>query len=251
MNIQRIELEWEEQQYFAIVIDNVFSADEAASLIRRSDGIGYDIAQVNIGGGRQQTMTDVRNNNRCIIDDPSLSALFWSRIQEACNKLSANEVERLNLHYLFQPRRGWYPVGLNERLRVLRYTPGTYFKPHYDGPYVRQDELGPSRRGEQSFVTCLLYLSEGAEGGETKFLSDFNESKAVKVEPKIGRVVLFQHRMLHEGSMLVDGLKHVVRTDVMYSSKGPWHEYSRDPALFANGDSEGDGQENGDPFRTP
>ena len=38
----------------------------------------------------------------------------------------------------------WVCVGLNERLRTLRYGAGEYFLPHYDGMYVRADGLAQS-----------------------------------------------------------------------------------------------------------
>ena len=41
-------------------------------------------------------------------------------------------------------------------------------------------------------------------------------SKDVGVTPKIGRVLVFQHDILHEGSVLVRGTKYTMRTDVMY-----------------------------------
>lgn len=255
MKIQRINLDWEKRQYLALTIDNAFSSEEVADLIARSEEVGYELARVNIGSGIQREMTDYRNSDRCIIDDPAVAALLWSRIQKACNELDADEVERLNLQRLFQPKRGWYPVGLNERLRFLRYGPGTYFKPHWDGTYVRENELGPERRGERSFVTCQLYLTEGARGGATTFMSGFSRiEQRVPVEPMVGRVILFQHDLLHEGSTLKDGVKYVIRTDVMYTNKGLWHEYSRDPNLFShlNGDGEDAGGVAGDDgYRTP
>ena len=32
------------------------------------------------------------------------------------------------------------PTGLNERFRALVYAPGDYFKPHFDGSFVRNPE---------------------------------------------------------------------------------------------------------------
>ena len=49
------------------------------------------------------------------------------------------------------------------------------------------------------------------EGGETSFL-ELGEA----IEPRTGNALLFQHPLLHEGSVLRAGLKYVLRTDVMY-----------------------------------
>ena len=53
-------------------------------------------------------------------------------------------------------------------------------------------------------------------GGETAFLSG-NLKRSYKVAPKIGRVLLFQHRgLLHSGEEVENGLKYTLRTDLIY-----------------------------------
>ena len=106
--------------------------------------------------------------------------------------------------------KGLEVVGLNERLRFLRYDPGEYFKPHRDGSFVRADN------SEKSLITIQLYLSEGFEGGETTFFGPNNEK--VSVVPKTGMVLVFEHPLLHEGSLLKSGRKYSMRTDVMYKT---------------------------------
>ena len=100
-------------------------------------------------------------------------------------------------------------------MRFLKYSPGEYFKPHRDGSYKRPDGK------EISFVTIQLYLNEGFEGGKTTFMSGFNgpSERDVGVTPKIGRVLVFQHEILHEGSLLMAGTKYTMRTDVMYGEE--------------------------------
>jgi len=39
------------------------------------------------------------------------------------------------------------------------------------------------------------------------------------IEPRAGMALLFQHRLLHEGSEVTDGVKYVVRSDVMYRAR--------------------------------
>lgn len=100
-------------------------------------------------------------------------------------------------------------VSLNERLRFLRYDPGERFEPHHDGMYVRPDGI------ERSYITVQLYLNGGFEGGSTTFLGSLEDR--LEVVPMPGRVLVFEHRILHEGSALVKGRKYAVRTDVMYA----------------------------------
>ncbi|CAG8560436.1 16878_t:CDS:1, partial [Racocetra fulgida] len=149
----------------AFTIDNVCTPEECDALIKLSETDGYEAALVNIGGGQQQLMTDVRKSSRYIRDDVKLASDLWSRISKFVPATWSKES---------------FPViGLNERLRFLRYDPGERFKPHQDGPYQRPDG------SETTFVTVQLYLNdEGLEGGETSFLN-FTGNK-VKVTPKTG-----------------------------------------------------------------
>ncbi len=121
-------------------------------------------------------------------------------------------------------------VSLNERLRFLKYHPGDYFRPHCDGAYARPDG------SEMSFITIQLYLNNcnpnpgmmskllgsgekyDFEGGATTFLTYSTESKQKRVPcyPKAGRVLVFEHKILHEGSEVTKGIKYSMRTDIMY-----------------------------------
>jgi hypothetical protein len=59
-------------------------------------------------------MTDFRNNDRCIIDDTDMAKILFERIKT----------------YLPEIWKNYKIVGLNERLRFLRYDPGQKFKSH-------------------------------------------------------------------------------------------------------------------------
>jgi len=77
-------------------------------------------------------------------------------------------------------------------------------------------------------MTLHLYLSETAspapgekplKGGATAFHS-YNMRKQFNVEPKIGRVLVFQHRfLLHSGDDVLEGTKLTMRTDIMYTKE--------------------------------
>lgn len=131
---------------------------------------------------------------------------------------------------------------LNERLRFLKYTPGQFFKPHFDGCYYTDD------KSEASYMTLQIYLNgpepspeDGLQfadpevspdaanplkGGATRFFSDksFRASKKggskdifFDVEPRLGRVLVFeQEGMVHSGETISSGVKYTMRTDFMY-----------------------------------
>lgn len=74
---------------------------------------------------------------------------------------------------------------------------------------------------EISFFTIHLYLNESTPanklgGGETTFHS-YDMQRSFDVEPKVGRVLIFQHRdLLHSGADVTGGIKLTLRTDIMY-----------------------------------
>ncbi len=65
--------------------------------------------------------------------------------------------------------------------------------------------------GVRSLVTLVFYLNDGFEGGATEF-----PELGKKIEPRRGRALLFQHRVLHEATAVTRGEKLVLRTDVLY-----------------------------------
>ncbi len=57
-----------QREPFACTVDGLFNADEMAQWISHSESRGYEQALVNVGGGQQMEMLDVRNNKRYDID---------------------------------------------------------------------------------------------------------------------------------------------------------------------------------------
>ncbi|XP_078582749.1 uncharacterized protein LOC144865702 [Branchiostoma floridae x Branchiostoma japonicum] len=190
-----------QNEKLAFIVDNVFSKEECEELIRQTEEQGYEVAMLNVGGGRQILATDYRNSERCIMDSAERAEQIWERIKQ------------------YVPRR-WARrkvLGLNERLRFLKYGPGNYFHPHMDGSYRREN-------GERSYLTLMLYLNEGSTGGATNFISPMFATgdkikEKVPVIPKPGRVLVFQHDIYHEGEEVTAGVKYAMRTDVMYGAE--------------------------------
>lgn len=79
----------------------------------------------------------------------------------------------------------------------------------------------------ETHYTLHLYLNDSKEfdpssdlvGGATAFLSRERKSRQRKmdVNPRAGSVLIFQHRgLLHEGSIVKEGTKYTVRSDILY-----------------------------------
>ena len=95
---------------------------------------------------------------------------------------------------------------------------------HCDGSYTTPDGR------ERSWYTLHLYLNERDSsndlvGGATTFhgLDSFDGRDAespIHVYPKIGRVLLFQHRgLLHSGQDVEQGTKYTMRTDLLFTKE--------------------------------
>jgi len=162
----------------------IFSPGECAQLLRLVDH--YEPARVNVGDGRQALEPETRQCARCIVDAPAVAAHLFARIR----------------HLLPQEMPGGYRLeGLNERLRILWYAPGDYFRPHQDGNYQHEN-------GTVSLLTLQVYLNTlplGA-GGETIFK---NGNQLLKIRPVAGMILVFDQALWHEGATLLQG-------DVMY-----------------------------------
>lgn len=169
-------------------IKDFLSADECAAHIARAEQLEFAEAPITTNVGFVLNK-HVRDNDRVMLDDHVLAGQWW---------------ERAAL-YLPTPLNGWEACGLNERFRYYRYTRGQKFLPHYDGSFVRHAT-------EHSLLTFLVYLNDCYVGGETKFDTD----KRYVVQPQTGKALVFYHKQLHEGAPILDGVKYVLRTDVMY-----------------------------------
>lgn len=166
-------------------IADFLSAEECASFIERSEGRGYAGAGIRIEG-EEHFLKEVRNNDRVIWDDPHLAGLLFER---ARSSLPA-EIE------------GWKLAGLNERFRFYRYSEKQQFDWHLDGAVELVSGL-------ESFLTFMIYLNDGYEGGRTEFGWE-------SVAPVRGMALVFPHRRRHRGAPVLSGRKYVLRTDVMY-----------------------------------
>lgn len=185
----------------AFLLHNFLSDQECDELVALTERMGYNPAKVTTYGGKMVSLDTVRKGSR----------LIWDTQQSWLEPLW----ERLKHHLPDLGNSSFRPSELNNRLRFLKYEPGDYFRPHYDGAYC----AGPEKR---SFMTFIAYLNDVKEGGQTNFFKRSTERKpAVSVAPRRGNAIVFFHdhelSPLHEGADIPIGVKYAVRTDVMYN----------------------------------
>ncbi len=171
------------------VIENFLTDEECDHYIELMKDKVFEEAKINVGG-RQMMSKGVRNNDRLMIFNKYMAEDLFQRVKKFLP-------EKVGIYNLF---------GFNEMFRIYKYTEGQLFRMHRDGSYERNED-------EVSFYTFLIYLNDDFEGGETEFENLFT------VTPKKGSALVFYHPLRHEGKTLINGLKYVLRTDVMYSKK--------------------------------
>jgi prolyl 4-hydroxylase len=176
------------KQPYILKVPGVLALDECQMLIDKIEALKPEVATINTGFGTA-VRTDVRNNDRVIFDDEELAVKLLDRVRDRAPK---------EIH-------GMAFVGLNERFRCYRYKPGMRFAPHKDGAFIRNT-------AEQSYYTFLVYLNQGFKGGDTTFAT----SPEISIKPQTGMGLLFQHPIIHEGNIVIAGIKYVARTDLMY-----------------------------------
>ncbi|KAK4121371.1 hypothetical protein N657DRAFT_552043, partial [Parathielavia appendiculata] len=240
----------------AVVLDNVLSPQECVTLLQLAEASvpargaqggkegGGELgmmsekgeeqdpwapALVNVGGGYEVLEKEYRNGERIVWDCHTVVDRLWERclagmgeeMRRRFGVIGAGERDIVGRG----PVEGrWEFLRVNERMRFLRYGKGGFFKPHCDAPYA--DTRDPQRIIRTMF-TIHLYLNDSkaevpdAElvGGATTFFSS-DEKRRIDINPKAGRVLIFQHRrLLHSGDDVLAGTKFTMRTDIMYEYK--------------------------------
>eukprot|EP00760_Papus_ankaliazontas_P005795 PhM_4_TR12769/c0_g1_i1/m.87925 len=210
----------------AFIVHNVFTREECQILVDVAETIGFTYWDVS-GANR----TEFRKTDTIELDVPRLQALIWSRIKplfderpECAKKVFSPELdEDVETDCIGT----WFAKGMSPDMLFGRYTHGGHFAPHADGSTIFDLNC-------RSLYTCLIYLNDVLEGGETNLFSgtqcevarqnpethrwEGDREKIVhSLKPTAGSVAIFYHNVVHEGYSVGPGLtKYIIRNDVMF-----------------------------------
>lgn len=197
---------------------DLLAADECARLVALSENHGYlEDAAVSLPRSIRH------NDNFTWVADDVTNELLWRR----CRPLLSDPHEY---------NRGKACVGLNARYRFYRYREGDYFAPHTDGSWpgsrLVDGELLTDAYGDRySQFSLLLFLSDGYEGGETRFYLDPadparparnpDDARVVDVRTPLGGALVFPHgthpqHCVHASRPITAGSKYIIRSDVLF-----------------------------------
>ena len=175
----------------AFTLDNVFSPEECTALSDMAFGSWDSTLEY-----KQMLKTGPKGNYRLLKSGSDVQDSLWGRIKEYCPGVW----------------QGRDAGEVNERMRFIQYDKGERFVAHTDGEYAIKEG---SRAGYKSFITVQVYLTEGMEGGTTRFLN--GDATICDSVPKVGRVLVFEHTMRHTGEEVRnDVVKRIIRTEIMY-----------------------------------
>ncbi|KAH7338330.1 hypothetical protein B0J17DRAFT_572331, partial [Rhizoctonia solani] len=217
---------------FAIVIDNLFTPEDCARYIAKVES-EKKWEQAGVGASVEARMVDAsyRNSSRILFDSEELAGEIFEKLGSYLKDIKYMDSSPLHQDSRRQPTDPPARlVGLNKRLRFLKYGPGQFFNRHCDGTYSSSD-------GKQiSYYTLQLYLNgstDQLQGGATRFWKMGNVDgperrkprpgmslrKFVDVEPRVGRALVFEQRgLVHSGEEVVSGTKITVRTGLMFEA---------------------------------
>lgn len=199
-----------------MLLKGFFSPEECAYYRKEFESMG--LRPVHESGYRD----NFRNNERVAAMGPDLAAELYQRVLPFLDKEMIVDSDNDDLY--FPGCKGtWSPRGCNDCFRFCRYQPGGHFSPHVDGEFIKSTEL-------RSMKTMMIYLNGDFSGGFTNMLDENVESvmdedgkrhgdpKAVllQVRPEEGMAIVFDHKMLHEGTSLLTGYKYILRTEILY-----------------------------------
>lgn len=184
-------------KYNVLQLRHAFSGDECDAVIKyMSDKVNRSTV---IGtNGSEDVVSQVRTSSSGWIKrhetHPVEIQIFIKKMLEYGSKLS-----------------GLYDIDLFEDISIVKYQPSQYYKEHYDACTTLR-KCGAGNRVYR-VSTCLLYLNDEFDGGETAF-----PKAGLEVKPEAGKMIYFYntHRdgteieeSMHAGKPVVSGVKWI------------------------------------------
>lgn len=177
-----------------IVIDNFLTNEECQALINTSEDKGYDEADISYSSGARMDK-EYRDNMRCLYEDENFRLKLETLLEPFIPQKITYREKELNF------------LKVSGKFRFYKYNPGQKFKEHKDGNIMEE--------GGISLYTILIYLNTAEDGGETG-IYDMAKSNKILVKAETGKMLMFNHSVLHTGEELKAGLKYILRSDLVY-----------------------------------
>ncbi|KAI6647682.1 hypothetical protein LOD99_8647 [Oopsacas minuta] len=183
----------------SFILNNLLTPKECEFFIRECEKVGF-------GSLSNKFPTYYRVNDRILTLSHEMADAIFARIEPLLTRHDVIRIRPIG----FGNEGTWRPIRLNECIKIMKYTSGGHFTPHFDGPWVPRED-------ESSVYTVLIYLNTNYTGGETKFIDEKDRKHVYhKVKPCVGMGLIFNHDTFHEGTPVLKGVKYLLRTEMMF-----------------------------------
>eukprot|EP01041_Mallomonas_annulata_P004188 gene4188-8326_t len=179
-----------------LVLRNVFTVEECNEIIKQSEGLGFeDLGHI--------YPKSYRKNDRVIIEDKTFVSAWYDRMR-------IHIEQYVDEYKIGKDDMGEFE-GMNSRLRLCKYGHAGVFQRHRDAHVAFSNVY--------SHFTVMAYLNsiDQSQGGATRFFSSATEdSVKASVQPECGLVVIFPHKLFHDGELCLAKEKYVMRSDLLF-----------------------------------
>ena len=248
-------------------IDGLLSAEECRELCSLVDS-SAELSFWSEAGRHNEKARSFRDADTLEVKSPILADGLWQRVKDTLSTKERNiciaEDDQDNPQWERELPGEWLPTTFNHDLLFAKYPSGGAFAPHTDGRAIHDF----NRRSFDSVIVFLNDIPAGCGGG-TRFYTNealrrlqfvggegdggdggggggeygnscnstepagrwsaSAEYISLEVQPRAGRVLVFDQALVHEGiPPLNTHLKYIIRSDVMYQRKVPLFDSSRD-----------------------
>jgi len=206
-------------------IDNFLSEVEAQHILKLATGMDLSLSTTSGSAGRtkEKDNTNTRTSRNTWVPREK-TAIVDAIYRRAADLIQIDEALLRHRDAGTHPNRS-SRSSIAETLQLVHYENGQQYTAHHDFGYPSVDDDQSAR-----YLTLLLYLNEGMVGGQTSFPRWVNAEtgKALTVEPKIGKAVLF-YSQLPDGNM--DDLSQHAALPVTYGEKWLMNLWVWDPVF--------------------
>lgn len=215
-----------------IVIDHFLNDNEINNLINYMN-LAPKLEPVGING----FMDNIENvgSNRVTMWAEQLSKEVWKKLDES-ETLSLRTLNSKSPTDWWQGdkfRKRWQPHSVSPMMRFMKYEKGGEHYAHYDAGFIYPND------NYRTLMSYVIYLTDAEEdeGGSTRFIKDnqenipvwdrnhddwtrrtYEEEVDIKVTPKKGRILLFDHRLCHDVEPYLGDNRIIIRGDVIFKN---------------------------------